>query len=297
MIIDNKIIQSVLGIKPLEKISCQQLDLVNTKLPNSLSFIDDKKFISDIINNKNIVAVFVTEEIASEMNKLSVNKIKIICSEPRHSFYSLFNFIAKSQYKKNVNQIDSTAKIHPKAYIAEFNVVIGANTVIDANASVLSDVVIGKNCLIRHGAVLGYDGFEFKRTKTGMLSVFHDGKLIIKDEVEIGSNSVIEKGLMHRDTIIGNETKIDNLVYIAHRVHIGERCLIIGHAMICGFVTMGDDVWVGPRAVISNLLNIGNGASITIGSVVTTDVASNQKVSGNFAIDHKKFVSFIKTIR
>jgi len=96
---------------------------------------------------------------------------------------------------------------------------------------------------------------------------------------------------------VASEVTTDNLVHIAHGAAIGSKTRIAANAMIAGSVTIGENVWIGPSASISNGIIIGNNAEITLGAVVTKNVPENGHVSGNFAIDHHKFLEFIKKIR
>ena len=258
-----------------------------------ITFIDDEKFIRHINENQRIKSVFITSGI---WEKIKNDKIQpIICDDPRFYYYSFYNFFASANFKKEPSVIADSAIINPKANVSEYNVVIGKNTIIEPNVTILPDVEIGDNVVIRAGAVIGSEGFEHKRTKRGILSVFHDGKVIIYNEVEVGANTCIDKGFSWRNTIIGCQTKIDNLVHIGHCAHIGQRCLIAACSQI-GAVNMGDDVWVGPNANLLSSQNIGNNSFISVGSVVTRDVDDGARVTGNFAIDHKKFIQHIKNI-
>ena len=184
--------------------------------------------------------------------------------------------------------------VHPTAFVSEYNVTIGKNVVIEPHANIMSDVVIGNNCVIRAGSVLGSEGYEYKRTSQGVLSVFHDGKVIIGNNVEIGANTCVDKGLMSFDTTIGDNTKVDNLVHIAHSVTIGKNCFIIACSMIAGSVKIEDDVWVGPNANIAPQVTIRKGGFVTLGSVVTKEVNEKEWVTGNFAIPHAKFLEIFK---
>jgi UDP-3-O-[3-hydroxymyristoyl] glucosamine N-acyltransferase len=144
--------------------------------------------------------------------------------------------------------------------------------------------------------MIGVQGFEHKRTSQGLLSVVHDGLVCIGEEVEIGANNTIAKGLMGRDTTVGDWTKTDCLVHIAHCVQIGQRCLIPASAMIAGSVTIGDDVWIGPNSTISSQVRIENQAVITLGAVVVRDVEAKSRVSGNFAMEHTAFIRAAKRV-
>ena len=125
----------------------------------------------------------------------------------------------------------------------------------------------------------------------------HAGGVRLGDRVELQANTCVDRAIFGGFTEIGEDTKCDNLVHIAHNVKIGRRCLLAAQAMIAGSVTIGDDVWIGPSAAVLSEITIGDGAYVTIGSVVTRNVAPGQHVTGNFAIDHDKFIVFLKTIR
>jgi len=163
--------------------------------------------------------------------------------------------------------------------------------------TVLPHTIIGDEVILRAGSVIGAQGFEFKRIGESILPVAHAGGVRLSDRVEIQANSCVDRSIFGGFTEIGEDTKLDNFVHVAHNVKIGKRCLLAAHAMIAGSVTIGDDVWIGPSAAVSSEITIGDGAYVTLGSVVTRDVAAGQRVTGNFAIDHDKFIAFLRTIR
>ncbi len=268
------------------------LGLVNSNTPGTLTYIDTEKFIPQLLSNENITGVIATKEIASKITNETI--LVFVVDEPRYHFFTIYNALAQENYKHFDSIISPSAKIHPRAYVSANNVIIGDNVIVGANASILADVEIGNDCIIREGAVLGSDYYEFKKTSKGILSVIHDGKLLMGEKVYVGNNATIYKGFAFKDTKIGDETKIENLVEIAHGTWIGKRCFLIGHAMVCGSCEIGDDVWIGPGAIILNQVNIGNRAVVSIGSVVTKHVKDDQRVTGNFAIDHQKFLDNLK---
>jgi UDP-3-O-[3-hydroxymyristoyl] glucosamine N-acyltransferase LpxD len=155
-------------------------------------------------------------------------------------------------------------------------------------------VRIGRGTIVRAGAVLGAEGFEHKRTSRGILSVRHDGEVIIGERVEIGANCAISKGFSFRHTVIDDETRLDNLVHVAHGAQIGKRCFLPASCMIAGSTTIHDDVWIGPNASVSSQVQVGEGAYVTIGAVVTRDVPAGQRMTGNFAVPHAAFLSILK---
>ncbi len=282
------------------KISCDQpflfnaIGLVDTTLPGTLTFLDNSKFIEQINKNPNISGVITTSEISTNLRS---GLLIIETDVPRWEFFSLYNYIAKNKYKTTDSVIADSAKIHATAYISPLNVKIGENTIIGPNVSILQDVEIGNNCIIQAGTVIGSEGFEHKKTSKGVLSVFHDGKVIIKNNVEIGANTCIDKGFSFRNTIIESEVRIDNLVHVAHGVSIGERSFIIASAMLGGSVKIHEDVWISPNTSIAPGIELKAKAFVSLGAIVTKDVEEDQQVTGNFAIPHEKFlINFKKSL-
>lgn len=291
MLINDECITEFLGKKVEPKILCQNIGLVNTILPNSLSFLDDIEFLDKLNANHNISAVFTTNALSEKLRK---GIISIIVDDPRYYFYSFLNFFSTRNYNKTPSVISASASIHPKAFVSDYNVMIGEHVCIEPNATILPDVKIGDHVIVRAGTVIGSEGFEYKRTSKGILSVKHDGRVIIGNHVEIGSNTSIDKGFSFRDTIIGEHTKIDNLVHIAHSVHIGKECFIIANSMIGGSCTIQDRVWIGPSASIAPQIIIEDEGFVSLGSVVTKNVGKGEWVTGNFAIPHSKFLQNLK---
>ena len=257
---------------------------------NVLTFLDSEKYAADVNKNPHIKGVFVTE---ANRHLLRADICALLTDDPKWCFFTLVSYMGTNK-KRNPSIISPEASIHPSAVIAPEGVVIEAGVSIEPNVTIMPDVHIGEGTKIRAGAVIGVDGFEHKRTSKGLLSVVHNGEVIIGKNAEVGPNCFVSKGFSYRTTIIGDETKLDALIHYAHGVQSGKRCLIAANAMVAGNVTLGDDVWVGPSASISNRLKIGNNAFITMGSVVVRDMKAGEKVTGNFAVPHEKFIKMLK---
>ncbi len=273
------------------------LGVVTQKNQKMLVFIEDKKYLRDCINNPHITCVITTEELADSMPK---QYGLAISGNPRRAFYEIHNYLVKDTHFYGddfQSEVSASAFVHPRAYVASRCVRIGNNSVIEPGAMVLENSIIGENVIIGTGSVIGSRALEYKRFGNTLFRVLHAGGVRIGDNVEILSNSVLCRSVFGGYTEVGKDTKIDNMVYIAHNAIIGERCFIIGNAMIAGSVTIGNDVWIGPGALISNQLTIGDGACITMGSVVTRSVDAGQRVTGNFAISHDKFLKNLRMIR
>jgi UDP-3-O-[3-hydroxymyristoyl] glucosamine N-acyltransferase len=203
--------------------------------------------------------------------------------------------------------IDSTAHISRQAQIdptacVEQGVTVGTSVIgpgchLMAGATVLDSVMLTEDVTVYPGAVIGTHGFGYERDDSGTPQRLpHMGGVWVGQGVDIGANAVIDRGTID-DTRIGAFTKIDNLVHVAHNVKIGRGCLIAANAVIAGSAALGDHVWVGPSACVSNGITIGDEAEISLGAVVTQDVTEGVRVSGNFAIAHARFLDNLRAMR
>ena len=254
--------------------------------PNTISFLDNPKFAKGINNNANISVVLVREKDASLLHG---NIETVIVENPKAALFSLHNAYCKEYLTYGVSKIAQSASIHPNAYIAPHGVLIGENVVVAPNVTILAGVEIGDNTTIAPNSVIGEEGFHVYDDLNGIKRmVIHDGFVKIGKNVDIHASVVVDKGFMGRDTIIGDECKLDELVHVAHRSHIGCRTVLAGGADVAGSTTIGDNVWIGPKSIISNRVSVDDNARIIIGSVVIHNVRRGTVVSGNFAINHEK---------
>ena len=186
------------------------------------------------------------------------------------------------------------------------NVKIGTNSLIGSNTIIESNVVIGKNCIIgsdviiknsiignevmiQDGCKIGQKGFGFIPSKEKNIKFPHIGKVQIKDFVEIASGCTIDRGSID-DTIIGQNTYLDNQVHVAHNVKIGNNCMIAGQVGFAGSSTIGNNVSIGGQAGVSGHLKIGNNVKIGGGSGVVKDIEDNQVIMGYPAIPLRNFL-------
>ena len=250
-------------------ISDLQLRLMNDSLlENNITFIEQVKF-SQLIPSESQIFLLCTHEIYLEINSRFPKIIFLLVSDPRFFFYELHNTISQLRPKYDFESVISgSSQVHPSVDIPKFGVRIGENSVIGEFVSIKSGTSIGHNCVIQAGVRLGDSGFEFKRTSKGIITVVHDAGLIIEDHVQVGANSTLGRGFMGKDTLIGEQTKLDFGVSIAHRSRIGKRVFIAAGVVVSGSTEIGSDTWIGPSAVLSNGLTIGEGSHIALGSVV-----------------------------
>lgn len=157
-------------------------------------------------------------------------------------------------------------------------------------------MTIRDDCIIISGCVIGGEGFQFNKDGKFFL-VNHTGGVIIKENVELQYNTCVDKAVFPwDDTIICEECKIDNLVHIGHCSKINKKVLIAAGSVVGGNCIIGVNAWIGTNCNIRNRVIIGDHASIKMGAVVTKNVEKGQSVSGNFAIEHSKFIKHIKDI-
>lgn len=266
------------------------------KLP-FLTFIENESYIDKLFHNPHISAVITNVAIYEKYLK-DIDCGCYICTNPRLSFFKLHNSLSlQSEYQrlKFETKIGNDCEVSPLAHINKNNVIIGNHVIIEEFVSIKENVIIGDHSIIRAGAVIGGTGFEFKKDKDSLFHVDHCGGVIIGKHVEIQYNSCVDKAIYPWDnTEIGDYSKLDNLIHIGHAVKIRERVMIPAMAAVGGRVEIGDDSWIGLASVIRNGLHIGSNARANMGAVVTKDIADNQAVSGNFAIEHKQFIERLK---
>ena len=208
--------------------------------------------------------------------------------------------------------IDSTAKIGNNVYIGRGAVVlervkignnvyiypnaviypdaeIGDRSILHANCTIHERSLIGNDCVIGSGAVVGGEGFGFVPTKAGWFKMEQSGRTVLEDEVEIGSNTTIDRPAVG-ETRIGKGTKIDNLVQIGHGCRIGENCAIAAQAGLAGGVKIGNNVILAGQVGIANQAKIGDGAIATAQAGIHSDVAPGEMVSDSPAIPYKLYL-------
>lgn len=262
-----------------------------------LTFLENPKYIEALRNNKSVGCVISKKEIIDE---LPDNDWGIFCSEePKKVFHAIHNsLVNNSDYKLKTyeNKIGRNCKISPLAYIAPENVVIGNNVFIGEFVVINEHTSIGNDCVIHAGTVIGGKSFSFTRVEDNeVLGLVDMGQVVLEDNVEICSNCHIARGTLPSDTtLLGTHTKLDAMVHVGHGTKIGNRVFIAAGAQLSGNTVIGNDVWIGVNATISNRLVIGDSSRISLGAVVTKNILEGETVTGNFAIDHERFIQNMK---
>ena len=191
-------------------------------------------------------------------------------------------------------EVGSGTVIAPGAIIGE-NTRIGRDGYVGPGASVLS-ALVGDRVLIHPGVRIGQDGFGFVGGLRGLEKMPQIGRVVIQDDVEIGANTTIDRGAMS-DTVIGEGTKIDNLVQIAHNVRIGRHCAIAAQCGLSGSVTLGDFVMLGGSVGIVDHVTVGTGVQLAARSGVMHDIPAGERWGGAPAQPMRDFFREVNAIR
>ena len=292
-----------------------RLSSAATAASGSLAFVDgaaNRRLLASIA----ATAVFVTAGFASDVPQ---GTAVLVCSHPHIAFARtgplLYPAAARPAAVTGETGVSPSAWVHPGAIVEPGAIIeagavigegaaIGTGTLIAPNAVVGAHCQIGRDChiglgatvqaalignrvLIMAGARIGQDGFGYVPGPGGLEKVPHIGRVVIQDDVEIGANTTVDRGALD-DTVIGEGTKIDNLVQIAHNVTIGRHCVLAGHVGISGSVSIGDHVMMGGGVGIADHLAIGNGARIAASSGVMNDIPAGQSWGGTPAMPFKE---------
>ncbi len=291
---------------PLDRVltNIAPLDKART---DDLTFFDNAKYLDDLASTHAGACLLAPRFSHKAPPGLAVLTVR----EP----YGAFVAVARALFPDSLRPsslfatagIGPGAHVHPSARLESGIVLdpgvvvgpgaeIGAGTIIAANAVIGPGVRIGRHCsigaqssilhsligdrvIVHPGCRLGQDGFGYALGPRGHTKVPQIGRVIIQDDVEIGAGSTIDRGA-NRDTVIGEGTKIDNLVQIGHNVAIGRHCVLVAQVGISGSVTLEDFVVLGARVGVNNHVTIGEGAHIAATAIVSRDVPAGARYGG-----------------
>ena len=262
-----------------------------------LTFMENRKYVQQLVNNRAVSCILCTEELISDLPEKMYGVF--VTQEPKVAFHTIHNsLINHSEYgpPSYKTTIGENCNISPLAYISPHSVTIGNNVTLGPFVVVNEHTMIGDNCTIHSNTTIGGKSFSFTRQGTdNVLGLCDMGRVVIEDYVEICSNCHIARGTLPTDTtILGRNTKLDGMVHVGHGTKIGSRVFIAAGAQLSGNTVIGNNVWIGVNATISNRLIIGNNARISLGAVVTKNIPDGETVTGNLAINHKRFMDNLK---
>ena len=274
--------------------------------PGDVAFLGDRKFIVALGETRAGCVIIP----AAALEAAPADAAVIVSDEPQacwarasialHRAVSLSDAADRSDVAE-----DGTVEFEPGVVVGH-GARIGRGTRIGANSVIGPGVQIGRDCVIgpqvsiafalvgdrvrlMAGARIGEAGFGAARSKTGPVDIPQLGRVILQDGVTVGANSCIDRGA-YDDTVIGENTKIDNLVMIGHNCVVGRNCLMAAHTGISGSVTVGDNVIFGGKAGVGDHIRIGEGARVAAGAGVLADIPAGETWSGYPAKPLRQFL-------
>jgi UDP-3-O-[3-hydroxymyristoyl] glucosamine N-acyltransferase len=300
------------GIGPLDRAA-----------PSELSFLESAKYAQQAAATVAGACLTTPRFVDALPGRVSV----LTVGEPYRAFVevarALFPEALRPSSLFEATGVAAGAYVHPSARLENFVTVdpgavigagaeIGSGTVIGAGAAIGARVRIGRDCaigpnatilhaligdrvIIHAGCAIGQDGFGFVRGPRGAHKVPQVGRVIIQDDVEIGANSTIDRGAI-RDTVIGEGSKIDNMVHIAHNVSIGRHCLLAGQVGISGSTTVEDGVIMGGQVGVADHLTVGAGAMLGAKAGVMSNVPPGARWAGYPARSGKQWLREVATL-
>ncbi len=249
-----------------------------------ITFVDVEKYFQRAIHSAATIIIL------NKPTECPPGKAFLLCEAP----FEVYNQLVKT-YRPWVPlsaTISDTAVIHPSA-ILEPNVVvghhvrIGKHAYIQANVTIAEHTIIGDHVTIQSGSIIGTDAFYYKRNPDGYKKWRSGGRVVIEDHVEIGAGCTINKGVSG-DTVIGEGTKMDCQVHIAHGVVVGKRCLFAAQVGIGGKSIIGDDVVLYGQVGVIQDVHIGDKAVVLAGAGVSKSIPGGQTYFGGPADEFRK---------
>ena len=287
---------------------------IETAEKGDITFLSNMKYLK-YINKTNASAIIIDERVElpsksnitflkvkdsystfglllSEIEKLNISKTEGIekpnfidstVNIKKDVYIGAFSYIGK-----NV-KIGSGTKIFPYTYIGE-NTEIGESSIIYPGVKIYNSTKIGNKCIIHANSVIGSDGFGFAINDKGEYSTIPQiGNVIIKDNVSIGSNTVIDRATL-KSTIINKGVKMDNLIQIAHNVIVGENTVIAAQSGVAGSSTIGKNNMIGGQVGIVGHIKMGDNIKYAAQTGVTKNMKSNQTLIGYPAMPKEKYI-------
>ena len=278
---------------------------------NDMTFLNSSRYKDISLKTKAgacITSLNLSKFLPEKCIKINVRNVLLAVNQVSKMFYPNADIDIPDENlinSKEVEKLYPNVKFGVNVLIGK-NVKIGKNSFIGSNSIIESNVSLGENCIlgsfvvvknsivsnevhIQDGAKVGVKGFGFIPIKNKNLRSPHIGKVILENNVEIGANCTIDRGSL-TDTVIGENTFLDNQVHVAHNVKIGKNCMIAGQVGFAGSSSIGDNVVIGGQAGISGHLRIGNNVKIGGGSGVINNISDDMQVMGYPAVPLKEFV-------
>lgn len=261
--------------------------------PGDIVFVDHPKYYDKALKSAASI-VLINKEV-----ECPEGKALLISDDPFRDFNKLtkhFNpFLASKETVSSSSEIGEGTVIQPNVFIGN-HVKIGKNCLIHSNVSIYDHTIIGDYVTIHANTVLGSDAFYYKNRPDGFDKLISGGRVVIKNNVDIGASCTIDKGVTG-DTTIGEGTKIDNQVQVGHDTLIGKKCLIASQTGIAGCVVIEDEVTLWGQVGVTSGITIGKKAVISAQSGISKSLEGAKSYFGTPADDFRSKYKEIASIR
>lgn len=287
--------------------------------PGHIAFLDNRKYIKQLAGTRASACILAPALAA----RASAAIAKLLNPQPYVAFAKVLTLFYPTSglplsARAATDRIDPSAKLEPgvivepgavigpEAHIGSgtriaagavigYRTYIGRDCYVGPNASILH-ALVGNRVIVHAGARLGTDGFGFAMGRAGHFKVPQVGRVIIQDDVEIGANTTIDRGAL-KDTVIGEGTKIDNLVQIGHNATVGRHCVLVAHSAVAGSCELGDFVVMGGNSGMVGHIKIGTGAQIAGASHPAHDVPPGARYGGTPARPMRQWARELATLK
>jgi UDP-3-O-[3-hydroxymyristoyl] glucosamine N-acyltransferase len=308
---------------PLER-AISDIAPLDTARAGDITFVDNAKYIDALAGTHAGACLLATRFATAAPDRLAV----LVVAEPYQAFVEVARALFPSTLRPSslfgASGRAASAQVHPSARIEAGVTIdplavigpgaeIGAGTLIAAGAVIGTGVAIGRDCsigigasvlhaligdrvIIHPGVRIGQDGFGYLPSSRGHQKIPQTRRVIIQDDVEIGANSTIDRGSI-RDTVIGEGTKIDNLVQIGYNVLIGRHCLIAGQTGISDSAQVGDFVMMGGQVGLTDHVTVGAGAVLAAQSGHMHDAPAGERYYGTPAQPWREYMKGVAALR
>ena len=292
-------------------VSVSNFSKIEEGKPGTLTFLANPKYTHYIYDTDASIVLVNSDFVAEKPIKATLVKVfnayaslailldMVEKSKPKKVGVEAMSYIAETSkvgsdiyvgalaYIGEYASVADNVKIYPQVYIGD-GCTIGENTILYPGAKVYPGCKIGKNCIIHAGVVIGSDGFGFAPEDGVYKKIPQMGIVIIEDDVEIGSNTTIDRAVMDA-TIVRKGVKLDNLIQVAHNVEIGANTVMAAQVGISGSTKVGDHCVIGGQVGLGGHITIGNNTSIGAQSGIISNIKEGSQILGSPAIPVKNF--------
>ncbi len=247
--------------------------------PGDLVFVDHPKYYEKCINSNASFIIINKDLVAPE------GKALLLVESPFEAYCKIVNHFRPFEIAPKMISDSATigegTYVYPSAFIGN-HVKIGKDCTIYPNVSIMDHCIIGDNVVVQAGTVIGGDAFYYNTKKdreTWYKKMPSCGRVVLEDNVEIGANCTIDRGVSH-DTLIGKGSKFDNMIHIGHDTVVGKNCLFAANVVVAGVVTIKDGVTIWGGVIVNKTLTIGENAVLLGRTGVSGDLEGNKTYWG-----------------